>query len=99
MKHKALIGAILGVLLTPIAVIISLKSAQHGDFYWAGVFFPILTLMLFKGGGPVVALLALLQYPFFGWYTGWCISKEQYIRLAVVLLFLQILPMLLGMLN
>jgi hypothetical protein len=98
-KHKALIGAILGVLFTPFAIAISLKFARDGDFYWAGVFFPILTLMLFKGAGPLILPLALLQYPFFGWYSGRCLSREHYIRLAVLLSLLQIFPMLLGMMN
>ena len=99
MKYKGLIGAIVGVLFTPFAVILALKSAQQGDFYWAGVFYPLLTLMLLKGGGPVVALLALAQYPLFGWYTGRCIAREHYIRLAAVLCCLQIIPMVMGLMN
>lgn len=98
-KFAGLIGAIIGVIFTPLAVVISLKGAQHGDYYWAGVFYPLLTLLLFKGGGLVVALLALLQYPLFGWYTGRCVAREHYIRIAVVLCSLQIFPMLLGMFN
>jgi hypothetical protein len=98
-KYLSLIGAGVGVLFTPIAVALSLKSAQQGDFYWAGIFYPLLTLVLLKGGGPVAALLALLQYPLFGWYTGRSIAREQYIRLAAVWSILQIIPMVVGLMN
>ena len=99
MKHKALIGAIIGVVVTPLAIALALKSAGNGDFYWAGVFFPVLTIALLKGAGPLVVPFVLLQYPFFGWYTGRCISKEHYIRPAVLLLVVQVFPMLLAMFN
>ena len=97
MKRKSLIGAIIGALFTPVAVALALKSAGQGDFYWAGVFFPILTLILLKGGGPLVVPFVLLQYPFYGWYTGRCITREHYIRLVVLLLIVQIVPMLVTM--
>jgi hypothetical protein len=96
-KHKALWGAILGLVLTPIAIFLALKSAGHGDFYWAGVFFPVLTLTMLAGAGPAVVPLVLVQYPFFGWYTGRCISRQHYIRLAIVWIVLQIGPMLVAM--
>jgi hypothetical protein len=99
MKRSSLIGALIGILLTPIAVILALKSAGRGDFYWAGVFFPVLTIMLLKGAGPIVIPFALLQYPWFGWYTGRCIAREHFIRIAAVLLLLQIIPMLVAMFN
>ncbi len=97
MKHKALIGTIIGLLFTPLAVSWALKSAGHGDFYWAGVLFPLVTTAMFAGAGPVIVPLALLQYPFYGWYTGRCISKEHYLRLIIVLLLVQIIPMLVAM--
>ena len=99
MKRASLIGAILGIILTPIAVALALKSAGRGDFYWAGVFYPLLTIWLLKGAGPLVIPFALLQYPWFGWYTGRCIAREHYIRITVVLLVLQIVPMLVAMFN
>lgn len=51
------------------------------------------------GAGPLVVPFVLLQYPFYGWYTGRCISRDHYIRLAVVLLLVQIIPMLVAMFN
>lgn len=99
MKHKSLIGAIIGVVITPIAIALALKSAGQGDFYWAGVFFPALTIIMLGGAGPLVVPFVLLQYPFYGWYTGRCISRDHYIRLAVVLLLVQIIPMLVAMFN
>lgn len=99
MKHKALIGAIIGIIFTPIAIALALKSAGQGNFYWAGVFFPVLTVILLKGAGPAVVPFVFMQYPFFGWYTGRCISKEHYIRITVLLLVLQIIPMLVAMFN
>jgi hypothetical protein len=98
-KRASLIGGLIGILLTPIAIILALKSAGRGDFYWAGVFFPVLTIMLLKGAGPVVIPFALLQYPWFGWYAGRCIAREHFIRIAAVLLVLQIIPMLVAMFN
>jgi hypothetical protein len=98
MKYLSLIGAGVGILFTPVAIGLSLKSAQQGDFYWAGVFFPLLTIALLKGAGPVV-LLAFVQYPLFGWYTGRCIGKERYVRLGLAWSVLQVIPMLAGLLN
>jgi hypothetical protein len=98
-KHTSLIGALIGVAFTPVAVALALKSAGQGDLYWAGVFFPALTMLMLAGVGPAVVPLALFQYPFFGWYTGRCISREHYIRLAVLLLLVQIIPMLVAILN
>jgi hypothetical protein len=97
MKRISLFGALIGILFTPIAVILALKSAGRGDFYWAGVFYPVLTILLLKGAGPIIIPFALLQYPFFGWYTGRCILREHYIRIGVILLVLQIIPMLVAM--
>jgi hypothetical protein len=99
MKRASLIGAILGIVFTPIAVALALKSAQQGNFYWAGIFYPVLTIWLLKGAGPLVIPFALLQYPWFGWYAGRCLAREHYIRIAVVLLVLQIIPMLVAMFN
>ena len=99
MKQKALIGGVIGLVFTPIAVLLALKSARQGDLYWAGIFFPALTMIMLAGAGPLVVPLALLQYPFFGWYTGRCISRQHYIRLALLLLFVQILPMLVAIFN
>lgn len=99
MKHKALLGALIGVIITPIAIGLALKSAGRGDFYWAGVFYPVLTIILLKGAGAAVVPFVFLQYPLFGWYTGRCIGKEHYIRPVVVLLVLQIIPMLVTMFN
>jgi hypothetical protein len=99
MKYKAIIGVVIGIVLTPIAISLSLKSAGHGDFYWAGVFFPVLTIIMLRGAGAIVVPFVLLQYPLFGWYTGRCISRQNYIRLAVAWVVLQIGPMLVAMFN
>ena len=59
----------------------------------------MLTLSMLAGAGPLVVPLVLVQYPAFGWYTGRCITRQHYIRLAIVWLALQIVPMLVAMLN
>ena len=46
-----------------------------------------------------MVLLAFVQYPLFGWYTGRCILKEYYVRLGLVWSALQVIPMLAGLLN
>ena len=99
MKRASLIGAVLGIIFTPLAIALALKSAQQGNFYWAGIFYPLLTICLLKGAGPLVIPFALLQYPWFGWYTGRCLAREHFIRIAVVLLTLQIIPMLMAIFN
>jgi hypothetical protein len=99
LKHNALIGTLVGIAFTPFAAAMALKSAGRGDLYWAGVFYPTLTMLMVGGAGTVVVPLALLQYPFFGWYTGRCIARENYIRLAVLLLVIQVIPMLVAILN
>lgn len=81
------------------AISLALKSARMGDLYWAGVFFPVLTIIMLAGAGPLVLPFVFLQYPFYGWYTGRCLAKERYIRLGVLLLLGQILPMLYAMFN
>jgi len=41
----------------------------------------------------------LLQYPWYGWYAGRCLAREHFIRICVVLLLFQIIPMLVAMFN
>jgi hypothetical protein len=97
MDAKSKIGLIVGVVVTPVLVFLAVVSggAGHGDYFWARVFYPLLCwLMLFAGAGALVVPFVFLQYPFFGWFIGRCITKKQFIRLAVVLLVLQIIPMI-----
>ena len=43
--------------------------------------------------GPLVIPFALVQYPFYGWLAGRCISQRHFMRLVVVLLIVHIIPM------
>jgi hypothetical protein len=100
MDKKAKIGVIVGVIATPVVIVLAVGSggAGHGDYLWARVFYPLLTFIMLAGAGGLVVPFALVQYPFYGWYIGRCISRQQFIRLAVILLILQIIPMLIMLL-
>jgi Ca2+/Na+ antiporter len=90
-----LIGIAIGVAVTPVVIILAMVSmgAGHGDYLWAKVFFPVLTFVMVCGAGVFVFPFVFVQYPFFGWYIGRCISKRRFVRLAVILLILHVIPM------
>jgi hypothetical protein len=92
---KSTIGAILGVVVTPVALVLAVLSggAGHGDYLWARVLFPVLTFVMLAGGGAAVLPLTLFQYPLYGWFAGLCISKKQYARLGVAALLAHFIPM------
>jgi hypothetical protein len=94
--REDIMGVTIGVAVTPVVLILAMVSmgAGHGDYLWAKLFFPVLTLVMVAGAGVFVVPFALVQYPYFGWYMGRCISKRRFVRLAVVLLILQVIPML-----
>ena|SRR5882762_38456 len=100
MDKKSTVGAIIGLAVTPIVILMALNSggAGHGNYFWAWFFFPLLTFIMLAGAGALVVPFVLLQYPFYGWYVGRCISKKQFARLSIVLLFAQAIPMLLTLL-
>ena len=94
--REDIVGITIGVAVTPVVIMLAMVSAGagHGDYLWAKVFFPVLTLVMVAGAGAFVVPFAFVQYPFFGWYIGRCISKRRFVRLAVILLILQVIPML-----
>ena len=94
--REDLMGITIGVAVTPVVLILAMVSmgAGHGDYLWAKLFFPVLTFVMVTGAGVFVVPFAFVQYPYFGWYIGRCISKRRFVRLAVVLLILQVIPML-----
>ena len=89
------IGLVVGITVTPIVAVLALASAGggHGDYRLCIALFPLLTIGMFTVLGAFAIPLALAQYPFFGWYIGRCIARKQFIRMAVVILLLQIIPM------
>lgn len=95
MNKSSKIGTIVGVTLTPFLAILALFSAGagHGDYFLARIFYPLPMLILMSGAGGFIIPLVLLQYPFFGWLIGHCISRKQFIRLALILVLLQFFPM------
>jgi len=94
--REDIMGITIGVAVTPVVTILAMVSmgAGHGDYLWAKLFFPVLTFAMVCGAGVFVFPFVFVQYPFFGWYIGRCISKRRFVRLAVVLLILQVIPML-----
>jgi hypothetical protein len=67
-------------------------GAGHGDYVWTRILFPVLTFVMLAGGGAATLLLAILQYPFYGWIVGLCLSKKQFTRLALAALLGHIIP-------
>ena len=73
MKSK-IIGTIVGVAVTPVALLLALISsgAGHGDYLAARLFFPAPMLAAdFFGQITIPALLlACIQFPTYGWFVG-----------------------------
>ena len=73
MKYKAsIIGLVLGVLITPVALLLGVASggAGHGDYFIAKLLFPFTMLStMFVGSitSPFI-LLAFVQFPIYGWF-------------------------------
>lgn len=99
MDKLSKIGLIIGLLITPIAIMLALASggAGHGNYRLCFALYPLVSMIMFAGAGPFVAPLALAQYPFFGWYIGRCISRKQRVRMWLVILLLQVIPMLIAL--
>jgi hypothetical protein len=72
-RYKAsIIGLVLGVLLTPVAILCGVASggAGHGDYFIAKLLFPVtmLSTVVFGSITPPFILLAFLQFPIYGWF-------------------------------
>jgi hypothetical protein len=95
MDRKSVIGAIIGLAVSPIPLYLAVQSmgAGHGDYRLTFAFFPVLTYVMLAGAHELAIPFALLQYPFYGWYAGRCISKKHFIRLVVMLLSVHVIPM------
>jgi hypothetical protein len=95
MDRKSVIGTLIGLVISPIPLYLAVQSmgAGHGDYRWAFVFFPVVTFVMLAGAHVWAIPFALLQYPVYGWFTGRCISKKHFIRIAVVLLIVHVIPL------
>lgn len=73
MKMK-IIGLVVGLILTPIALFFAVASAGagHGDYVVARVLFPltILSTYLTESIGAVGITIACIQFPLYGWLLG-----------------------------
>jgi hypothetical protein len=97
MNRSAIVGAVIGLVVSPLPLYLAVNSAGagHGNYRWSFTFFPLLTFAMLAGLGALVIPLALIQYPFYGWFAGRCISNKQFVTLTVVLLLVHVIPMLL----
>lgn len=95
MDRKSILGAVIGLVVSPIPLYLALMSmgAGHGDYRWTFVFFPVVAYVMLAGAHVFAIPFALLQYPFYGWFAGRCISKKHFTRLVVVLLIVHIIPL------
>jgi hypothetical protein len=92
MERKTKIGTVVGLAISPVVLFLAIASAGagHGNYILAFILFPLITVGLTIG--PWVSLLALVQYPFYGWFIGRCLDRRQFTRLVVVMLLLHLLP-------
>ena len=71
---KKIIGLVLGLILTPVALFFAVASAGagHGDYVLARVLFPltILSTHLTESIGVVGFTIACVQFPLYGWLLG-----------------------------
>jgi hypothetical protein len=95
MKSKPLLGAVVGLLLSPIPLVIAMNStgAGHGDYLWAMILFPIVTFLMFLS--PILAVLALLQYPFYGWLAGCALAAKRPGIFWGPFIFMHVIPLIL----
>jgi hypothetical protein len=76
MRDRAhIIGLIIGILVTPLVVLLGILSffAEHGDHLFDKIFFPLtMTSTLLMSGSITMPfiLLAIFQYPIYGWVIG-----------------------------
>lgn len=82
MNAKAhMVGFVIGLLATPIALLLAMLStgAGHGNYLWAILLFP-LTMLSTAALGSITApfvLLAVIQYPIYGWIVGNALRPEK----------------------
>ncbi len=81
MRAKAhIVGLVVGILVAPAALILGVLSsgAGHGDYLIAKLLFPmtmVSTLLLGSITTPFI-LLAVMQYPIYGWFVGDALRPE-----------------------
>jgi hypothetical protein len=67
-------GLLVGAVMTPPALFLSMLSAGagHGNYLAASVIYPIPMLLMFLGGPGLVfaGILALIQFPLYGFSIG-----------------------------
>lgn len=73
MKTK-IIGLVLGILLTPVALFFAVASAGagHGDYVLARILFPLTILATYvtESIGVTGITIACVQFPLYGWLLG-----------------------------
>jgi hypothetical protein len=72
-EHKAsIVGLVLGVLATPVAIVLGVASggSGHGHYFIAKLLFPVtmLSTLAFKSITPPFILVAFVQFPIYGWF-------------------------------
>jgi hypothetical protein len=82
-KAKAhIFGLVLGILMTPVAAMLGIISggAGHGDYLLAKLLFPFTMLSTLALGSitPPFVLLALAQFPAYGWLVGNSVRRSRW---------------------
>jgi len=85
MNKTSIIGLIIGIIITPFTLYLAVVSggAGHGDYAWAAIFFPLESLMMVAGGSGVLLPFVFVQYAFYGWFIGYCISKRWFLLISL----------------
>ena len=96
MDRRRIIGGVIGLAVSPLPLYFALNSMDsgYGDYRGAFTFFPVVRFSSCLRAEVIALPLALVQYPFYGWFAGRCISNKPFARFSVVLLLLHVIPML-----
>ena len=80
---------IASLIVTPIALLLGVGSAGagHGDYHLAMILFPytLLSTALFDSITPPFVILAVIQFPLYGFVLGYANEKGRLVSTAILL--------------
>jgi hypothetical protein len=96
MKRARLVGLLVGTLVAAPAIFAAMLSAGggHGDYFWAGVLFPIPLFLLTFGFESSAVVYLFVQFTAYGFIWGSFWPHKKKARAAVWLSALHGVPML-----
>ncbi len=86
---------IVSLIVTPLALLLGIGSggAGHGDYFWAKILFPytMLSTFLFESITAPFILLAIIQFPLYGFILAFASERKRFGSLVIVLAMAHIL--------